>query len=305
MRGNRARAALAWAAGGWALMMLAGWLLTPTPPSTEDAEFDARFRQLVDYRRAYPHTPFVVMLGSSRARFGFRPEVMPAMSVGNVPALPYNLAQFGAGPTTLRAHFRRLLAEGVRPARLLVELAPPFLMDEPRTTLGNIRLPWHCFWDGCKRLTECRSPTPQSPAPPTSLDLTALRPLGDDPTVLTDLPDAVKAHRRAVSRDFYAGSLSRFHIDPERDADLRGLLGECAAAGVPVTVVLMPEAAEFRSWYAPAALRQLDAYLAGLGVPLVDARTWLPDDQLPDGHHALRTGAEAFTRRLADALDSR
>jgi hypothetical protein len=37
-------------------------------------------------------------------------------------------------------------------------------------------------------------------------------------------------------------------------------------------------------------------------VPVVDARTWLDDDDFTDSHHPLQRGAEKFTRRLGREL---
>jgi hypothetical protein len=43
-------------------------------------------------------------------------------------------------------------------------------------------------------------------------------------------------------------------------------------------------------------------YLHGLGrefgLPLIDARTWVPDEEFRDAHHLLCPGAERFTDRL-------
>jgi hypothetical protein len=70
-----------------------------------------------------------------------------------------------------------------------------------------------------------------------------------------------------------------------------------------VVLVLTPESREFRSWYAPGSEAQIQAVCARLardhGTRIVDARTWVPDEDFMDGHHVLPAGAAVFTRRLA------
>jgi hypothetical protein len=65
----------------------------------------------------------------------------------------------------------------------------------------------------------------------------------------------------------------------------------------------MPEGEAFRQWYPPGAGERLDAYVRGLadefGVPVIDARRWMRDEDFWDGHHLLPGGAAAFSRRLA------
>jgi hypothetical protein len=66
---------------------------------------------------------------------------------------------------------------------------------------------------------------------------------------------------------------------------------------------LTPESSEFRGSYSPAAVRLVDDYCGGLGreygVPVVDARDWLPDEAFVDSHHVVRTWARPYTERLA------
>jgi hypothetical protein len=44
------------------------------------------------------------------------------------------------------------------------------------------------------------------------------------------------------------------------------------------------------------------AYLAGLGVPIVEPTGEYAEGDFADGHHLLRAGAERFSRQLADAI---
>jgi hypothetical protein len=65
----------------------------------------------------------------------------------------------------------------------------------------------------------------------------------------------------------------------------------------------MPEGSEFRSWYTPAMQAGIDSFLEQLSrahrVPLIDARTWVPDEDFQDAHHLVAPGADTFTDRLA------
>jgi len=83
---------------------------------------------------------------------------------------------------------------------------------------------------------------------------------------------------------------------------LADLLALCRAERLPVRLVLMPESEGFRAIYPPRTTERVNAFLAGLcaeyGCGLTDARAWLPDAAFTDGHHQLRSGAEAFSDRL-------
>ena len=66
--------------------------------------------------------------------------------------------------------------------------------------------------------------------------------------------------------------------------------------------MLSPESSEFRGWYPEAARARIDSYCDELrrdyGVRVIDARSWVADEDFIDGHHALPRGAATFTHRL-------
>jgi hypothetical protein len=78
------------------------------------------------------------------------------------------------------------------------------------------------------------------------------------------------------------------------------------AHGAVVGFTYLPESSEFRSWYPPAAERAAREHLATLsrelGVPVIDARTWMDDGVFVDGFHLSRIGASLFTRKLGPAV---
>jgi hypothetical protein len=76
----------------------------------------------------------------------------------------------------------------------------------------------------------------------------------------------------------------------------------CRRERIPVVLILTPESSEFRSWYTPACwmatANLLDELRATYGVEILDARSWLEDDDFFDGHHHDVSGATKFTTRL-------
>ncbi len=87
----------------------------------------ARFRKRL---RAGPEKPrTVVMLGSSRTQFGFRPvaeEKFWSAALGR-PVAAFNFGVSGGSPLTDLLYWRRMRRDGVRPDLLLVEVTPPLL----------------------------------------------------------------------------------------------------------------------------------------------------------------------------------
>ncbi len=94
----------------------------------------------------------------------------------------------------------------------------------------------------------------------------------------------------------------RFRISPVADQAVRGLLDECRARGIRTVLFLMPEHSALRSWYLPATRAAERAYLGRLrdeyGVPVIDTRAWLADEDFVDSCHLLPRSARAFSERF-------
>src|SRR5437660_1976228 len=111
--------------------------------------------------------------------------------------------------------------------------------------------------------------------------------------------------RRALefTRRHYAPAFADFQITSVADRALRELLTLCRHQGIAATLLLMPEGTEFQSWYAPSARIEINAYVTRLSreqdVPLIDARSWLPETAFFDSHHLHPDGAMAFTQCFA------
>ena len=264
--------------------------------------------------------PLVLMLGSSRTGLAFHGKRLEA----TYPVAAFNYGIPAGGPVTQLVTLDRLLASGVKPALLLVEVLPAMLQDQGGP-------PREAGWLYADRLTSAERDTVIRHGFPAAavnkrwresvlFPAYALRfqlmcrinpsalpwPLrfdwsrGADECGYGSLVDQTptpadrdrrfaqtKAEYEAILRDYHPGG-------PAVDA-LRELLDRCREAGVPVRLVLMPESAAFRALYGPGADDRLKA---ALPADVVDAREWLPDDAFNDGHHMLARGAEAFTDRL-------
>jgi hypothetical protein len=153
VRSSRARAGstLAWALGLFLVLQLG---LTATIetcwPALRDPHYGykvARLRQRTLLAAERPLT--VVMLGSSRTTFGFRGACIEEELTRRAgrPVVVFNFGILGAGPVTELLELRRLLAEGVRPDLLLVEVMPPFLSARPELREASRRpINADCLW---------------------------------------------------------------------------------------------------------------------------------------------------------------
>jgi hypothetical protein len=121
--------------------------------------------------------------------------------------------------------------------------------------------------------------------------------IGADSQPLVAIPEAVE-----VARVTYQKELQHFHLAPMQDRALHDLLTLCRQEGIPTVLYLMPEGTLYRSWYAAETQTCLDNYLTRLsrefGVPIINARTWMPDQYFGDSHHLYRLGAALFSRRF-------
>lgn len=330
----RRRARLAVAAGIIAFLasqFVLNFFIEVWEPCVRYPEFGYRLAGLRRLLAAEPGRPLFLALGSSRTEMGFRPEVLPSYrTVGGVEPLVFNFGISGSGPLRQLLHLRRLLASGIRPDWIVLEISP-FMLAAPDGGLG--RLPNEAV--SCLDLGILTELSPVTWTFFQTWLAHRLTPVHSDRKGLLCrygphfcLMEAFSTHGIfCVCPDCF-GWLAWADADPtpERrrpwlarisqtysgevsdacDRILHRLLALCREQGISVALCLMPEGKDFRRRYVPSTLAALDAYLACLArewrVPLIDARSWVADADFIDGHHLLQRGARGFTERLGREL---
>jgi hypothetical protein len=328
----------------WTLLFYLGFQVALTAitdhwlPVLRDPEYGHKLARLQTRLGERPGRELIVILGSSRSGYGFRPDVVSAWpSLTGEPPIVFNFAMTGSGPIMELLCLRRLLRAGIHPDRLFIEVLPPSLHQEgawaEMAWLNINRLGWRdlqlvrrysaspekLWFDWCRSQSTpwftqrfCIMSRYAAGWCPweTRQDIW----LGLDRSGWMVYPHTIldaAEHRRAVefARRQYALPLDHFRITAVADRALRELLSVCRHQGIAATLVLMPEGTEFQSWYAPEARAQIDHYLPSVSreydVPLVDARCWLPDNAFFDSHHLHPDGATAFTQRFAREMSRR
>lgn len=326
-RGRRGWPVLAWAAAAFVATQLAVTAgADGFAPELYDAEYAARIDRLRRQRQAHPDRALLVVLGSSRAAMAFRPERVPPLSVADGRGvLPFNFAHMGAGPVFARMTYDRLVREGLSPDWVVLELTPAFLTGEWKAVYTRAAaasdLPLLCRYTPARRvygdyvrtrlvpahslrravlgrfLPDWLTPDPTDPAH--NLDDLG----GERGRMVRSLSPAEVEQNFARNRAGFGPTLAAFRVTGTADRAVRDLAAACRARGVPLAVLLAPEAGPFRALYPPAARAALDLYLRTLatepGVRVIDARTWLPDDVFTDGHHVTQRGQDLFTDRFS------
>lgn len=272
-----ARQTLVWAAAGWVfaqllLVAVVELLLT----QVRDPEYAVRERRLLAHlaegRRVW------LMLGSSRTQLGLQAARLGAATDRQAPIV-FNFGMPGCGPLMQAVCFERLLARGVRPETLLVEVNPALLAwrdgepleermlegarlspaelsrvlpvcQQPRRVLAK----WLSTWLApCRhRAAELRRVAGWGAVAP--LDLDAADYLMDDyGWQLVPAPDNA-ARRRALTKlaaDQYDGALANFEPGRAQRKALERLLASCRRESIPAALVLMPEGTSFERLYGP------------------------------------------------------
>lgn len=276
--------------------------------------------------------PTALVLGSSRVAYGIRPaEALPSDPV------PVNLALVGSGPVMQLMALRRALADGLKPRAVVAEYWPAFLRQDgpyreearidrsrlfpvdrqlvrdyfhaPETTLDKMA------WDRVFSVSRHRK---------AALNQIAARwlPLGQrtdgmwggiDETGWLVGHESVEpgplAAAQQATRNYYVPLFQGYHVGADADRAL-GEIGEtCRAAGLPLYLLVLPEAKFFTALMPPdvrcLAARHLEATSQRLDAPVIDARDWVPDGATPDGFHLLTGGAAVVSRRLGADLGAR
>lgn len=316
---------------GFVLLLNAGMnlALETTKPEWRDPEYGHRFKELRRLHAAEPQRPLVVALGSSRPQMGLSPLDLGLPERPNAP-LVYNFSAAGCGPVHELLNLRRLLDSGLKPDFLLVEALRPVLAgdgpaeklihparlgyadlnrlkpycDNPESLQKEwvqLRLtPWYSLrlylmshWAGSMLHWKSRQ----------DFMWKQMKGRGWLPYFFADIPSEKRTQGIAEAHVQYADYFRHYDISPLTQQAYRDLLQECQTHGIKVAFFVMPESATFRSWYPPGAEARANAYLQALSqefsVPVFDASAWLPDvSYFADGHHLMRHGAEAFSRRF-------
>ncbi len=292
--------------------------------SVRDPEYGTKLRFLRELTQA-DSRPLILMLGSSRTLNGLRPDCLPRQA-----AMPraFNFGLTSHGPLQQLLCLKRLRADGMRPDGLVLELAPMLLCERTRVPLERqkftdlarlsdyeadwLSMYWHWFQSRAVPSFSYRYSL-MSRYRPNWLTWEQRK---DGFWTQTDR-DGWYAHQIATAanhslsldsaRQSYRPLLQSYLVNPLQDRALRETLAYAKGEKIPVAVLLMPEGPIFQSWYSEETRNRINGYLAELretySVPVIDGRSWIPDESFfADSHHLTPDGATRFTRRFADEV---
>lgn len=337
----RARRTLACAAGLFVIgQLLFIGILSTAAPEVRDPEFGKRIkmlRQLMAERRG--RQPDVVAVGSSRVAMGIRPETWnpSSNSLSDTP-LVFNFGHCFAGPLLEALTVDRLIRAGINPRWLLVEAWPAMLGSESvencrEGALSLPRLDWHDlrfvrqFEPSPVALTMAWAKRGLNPWVVHKKGL--LHAYANDFLTSSERMDdrqyplecrgwlAHPAYDAALSRERYELNLKHTYsrmgvtlVDVGLNHTSRqayeAIFKLCRLHGIQVAIFIMPESAEFRTWYDRPKLKALENDLQEMcrsaGVQLVDLRDGLDWSNFFDGFHLTHTGAARFTQLLGQRV---
>jgi hypothetical protein len=319
------RSALFWYGLGMAAIQLALGIVVESagetlrdPVYTENA---ARFEQR---HVEMPTRPQMLVLGSSRVLWGLDAGLVSRID-GRT--LVFNFGELGAGPMLEQVFLQRLLADGIRPNLVVIDVVPLELsagdvvpMEESRLDPG--RLTWtelrqvadyyrfpitaYARWWKARALvsvsrqrelrTALHIDEPRTGTPPAA----AVDEYGYQ--IATPAPENRAASIHAGLQQ-YGRRLADAHLADGQVRALRDLVALCRHERLPFALVLMPESSGFRQLYRPEFLSEVDQLLAelqhGQETELIDARDWVSDNGFLDAHHLDDDGAKVFSARFA------
>jgi hypothetical protein len=320
---RRARSALRWGLFAFLAAIAVQTAGFDSRPDLYDVEYGARLSLLRARQAETPGRPLLLVVGSSRTVMAFAPEKLPPMQTADgAEVLPFNFGHFGAGPIQNLMDVSRMLADGVRPRWLFVEMMPTFVAHEGMSFIAShtasrdfpvmhAHMRWHRLYGdyAMRRLTlapkfpaELLRDVAPDVAPPPITTPSPLLPLGGCTFLRDSMSAEEKATKIEITRTAMQNYINHFDVSPVARSTTRLLLDRLRAEGVQAALLLTPEGSMIRGWYPPGGRLALDHFCADMtreyGVPVVDAREWLSDDDLYDFHHPLKSGAHKFTARL-------
>jgi hypothetical protein len=342
---HRPYAALLWSVIGFAICQFGLAIgLDRRLAAVRDPLFAGQLHRLRVCQAQTPGRPLVLMLGSSRTFEGFLAARASSICAGGEKSASGAAESFrtptGASSAPLIFNFgltssfsllelvylNRLLAAGVRPDLLLVEVLPASLnkldgrlleeiwLDAGRLTASELALvqQYHTerrrlmrYWCASRCLACASYAGELQRHLGLNFSRWAEEPVDSHGRYTGWSGPVTPGERRwgaAVTRWQYRNSFGEFHLAEGSAQALRELLSCCRQERIPTTLVLMPEGPEFRSWYTPAMRQGLAAFLGELKqeyqMPIADAREWIGEDGFRDSNHLIGAGTVAFTDRF-------
>jgi hypothetical protein len=267
--------------------------------------------------------PVIVALGTSRTQMALDPDQIPNTQV-------FNFGQAGAGPVLQLLNLKRILRSGVKPSGLIVELLPSSLNESgPADHAVSLYIGRFSARDLFDLMPYCENKFSLwrdwaefranpwyrgrflvlSHSVPTLLpwqqrvdfqwrDMSAK---GFSPFPFEEVPEAFRDKLLNDTREQYRRKFSDFRITPTPVRAIDDLKALCERERIPLQFVVLPEGNEFRALIPPAVALQIERFVAELRTThtVHDCRHWLPERDFADGHHVLRRGALAFSKRFA------
>ena len=296
-------------------------------PGVRDHEFAAKEESLRERLAEAPGKPLVLVLGSSRPMMGVQAGRLQEEFGPDGPVV-FNFGIPGVGPMRQGIFLQRLLAAGLQPDYLLVEVLPPLFNDNGGSSLEESWMPGDCFtipeiqkvavhhgrlhrvlrqWI-TGRLLPCWGHAAGFRR------LLAIDDCGVGPEGGTDshgwlclfrgglTKEEIKRRTEKTHRQ-YAGTFHDYRLASRPSQALDDLLDRCRKERIPVALMVMPEGTTFRSWYPPSMAEGSANFVADVcqrhHLTLINARLWVDDEGFNDSHHMFPWGATQFTDRLA------
>jgi hypothetical protein len=333
---RRARNGLAWGLVGFvALQLGAVGVMERWRPELRDPQFAHKAQRLKGRLRGQApgaRPKLVCVFGTSRTTTGLRggaaePEFVRRLGA---PVILYNFGIPADPPCCQLVNLERLLAEGIRPDLVVLEVFPYYLRDKctdllailhgerlglrDRAALSGAPRPLRDLrrWDWryllaswyFHRLDVLSVLVPQVLYGGLRQDLFRDCDASGFAIAYCDDREVTRTRALEAARAQYGPQLNPFRFGGPFPAAVEQFLARCHQESIPAALLLMPEGPAFQRLYARDAWPQVESYLHELagkyGTPVINARDWFGEEAFMDSHHLRWGPAGQFAQRLAD-----
>jgi hypothetical protein len=322
---GRGRAIVLWSLGLFVALQVGFYVpLSHWWPQLHDPEYGGKLARLrARLAEAGHDRPLLLVLGSSHVGMGLNPGVLPNSHADAQQPVIFNFGINGGGLVVELLCLRRLLAEGIRPDCVLVEAWGMHLHLDGQSAAANgclseVRVQWRdlpvlgryyaqphklrTVWRSLQWMPwfNHRNYLLSYFAPSLLHPKEYLGPFGK--TQGFTEPYDKNPQRMLCVKAAFLDMFKGFQISTVADSALHDVLALCRREKIGVGILRMPESSLVRSWYPGELTGQLEGYFARLtnetGVPIIDARNWVPESGFSDGSHLNPAGSTIFTLRF-------